>query len=137
MITFKQFLMDSDESTVRMIAGMYRNLDINVQEVTVIHTKSRYNRMKNCFYNSEMLVKKGKAPIYVLGFVIVHGVPLEHAWIKNTAGEYFDPTINVPEQYTYYSCFELSHDELLAQIARIKTQPGYIDLATLNRYSKK
>jgi hypothetical protein len=139
MITFKQYLHESSDelSTIHMIAGMYKNLNINVQQVYIQHIKSRYNGMKNCFYNAEMTVKKNKTAKYVLGFIIVHGVPLEHAWIKLASGDYIDTTINTPEKYSYYSCLELTNDELLNQIKHTKSKPGYIDLSVLNRYTKK
>lgn len=138
MITFKQFNEAEDDlATVKMIAGMYQNVPTNVQQITPQHIQSRYNGMKNCFYNSEMTVKKSKTSKYILGFVIVHGVPLEHAWVQLPSGEYIDPTITNPEEYEYYSCLELTYDELIDQIKRSKSKPGWIDLSTINRYSKK
>ena len=138
MITFKQYLTESsdDLSTIQMIAGMYKNLNTNVQQIAANHIRSRYNGIKNCFYNAEMYVKKHPTSKYVIGFIVVHDVPLEHAWIRLPSGEYVDPTVTTTEKYNYYSCLELTNDELMNQIKKTKSKPGYIDLSTLNRYNK-
>lgn len=67
------------------------------EEVQVQHVISRHNTPRACYENASRIVMdlKDENPVYVLGYVIVCGCPIEHAWVKVPG--YFghaDPTLD-------------------------------------------
>jgi len=131
MLSFKQYLKESSEalSHINMIVGMYRNLDSNIKKVEVKHLSSKFGGAKACFHNAQRLAKSKPESFYVLGFIIFHGIPIEHAWVKLSSGEYIDSTLDGIDEY--YSVLELSQEEMEPLIK--KYGDGYVDLSSVNR----
>ena len=48
-----------------------------------------------CFKNAGRMALEDPSLTYVEGYVSVHGVPLEHAWVIDPQGRVIDPTISV------------------------------------------
>lgn len=56
--------------------------------------KGRRGRKHRCFENAgEIAAFDDDGLLYVEGYVGVHGVPLEHAWLTDASGRLIDPTL--------------------------------------------
>ena len=136
MQSFKEYLKEDNHelSTAKMMAGMYRNLvnKSDVKQVEVKRLKSKFSGAKACFHNAQRLVKSKPGSFYVLGFIFFHGIPIEHAWVKLSTGEYIDSTLDGNDNY--YAVLELTQDEMIPLIK--KYGDGYVNISSVNRMSK-
>jgi hypothetical protein len=101
--------------------------------VNVEHLKTdQYSKAKNCFNNAfrYMLHKISKQSTYVLGYVFIHGIPLEHAWV-HSAGKYIDTTIDSAKQDEYVKVVELSFKEINAFVSNHGHAPTLYDAMKL------
>lgn len=105
-ITFKRFIseepMDSIDFFQHVVNSYNRHgKNFKIEEVKVEHKGTKYSAPKMCYNNSfrYMLLENEKAK-YVLGYVIYHSIPIEHAWIQE-GSKYFDLTLD-PSQYDGY-----------------------------------
>jgi len=63
---------------------------------------------KNCFNNSFKALTFNLSAKYVLGYIFVHNIPIEHCWIREDDTHYditINPTLN--NQYFFVSEFSL------------------------------
>lgn len=141
----KEFLSESDSglATIKMICGMYHQLtSILDPEIINVSGKSyKKSSPKACFANSEQYVDNHDS-IYVLGFLLFQGIPIEHAWIRE-GSEYYDVTLGgTSDTEVYVKCIEISSSDLASYTEkyrlRVKSKSkkpliGYIDLSTLAR----
>ena len=95
---------------VKSIVSNYAHLVSDVKLVKVICRQAAHSEPKACFNNAYRAMS---APddLYVLGFVLVQGVPIEHAWIKS-GGRYIDVTLE-PSGFEYVSVVEMPFQVLL------------------------
>lgn len=70
----------------------------------------KYCYPKNCWNNSAKLTQKFPETQYCEGWILVQGIPIEHAW-NRINGRYFDPTIK-DEVFEYYLVGILNQQEL-------------------------
>lgn len=50
--------------------------------------------MHQCFKNAALEALSNPDRTYVEGYVVVHGIPIEHAWTVDKTGQIYDPTID-------------------------------------------
>lgn len=76
--------------------------DYRAEQVEVRHLPNTdYGAQKQCYNNSfRYILHEDNRALYVLGFVVYHGLAIEHAWIEKQ-GQNFDPTLN-PAKYDGY-----------------------------------
>ena len=85
---------------------------------------------KACFLNAQKVAFK-KECNYVLGFINVNGIPIEHAW--NYKDTYFDYTLTKP--YDYYELIQVNVKVLKLCVKTLGD--GYVDLYGLNKVMGK
>lgn len=98
---------------VTQIASMYKATPTRVTVELVDDPKAK---PKQCFDNAYNHLKKvgGDEDKYVLGFMTVHGVPVEHSWVK-IGGKYLDCTpVSDDLVVEYFSVVELTMEEVKA-----------------------
>ena len=123
---------------IAFMTQQIKYLDINVKEVDVKHlAHSVYCEPKQCFNNTYRYMS---AEIdgdldnlsYVLGYVVIYGVPIEHAWVlDNNKHEYLDLTLDPAEQERYFSVVELSYERVNMYVDKFGHAP---DLYAMNRF---
>ena len=79
-----------------------------------------------CFYNAQRFAQsKG---FYVLGFIIIHSIPVEHAWVSDGI-HYFDSTPVKSDAYYQVSIISVKNLNHLVS----KLGDGYVDLYGVNK----
>lgn len=109
-------------------------LDLDVKHVVVKSKHFGRSAKKECYNNSWRYIQdnyKEKAK-YILGYVFVHGVPIEHAWVK-VGSQHFDVTLDDAEKSTYYQVIEVPDDLLSEYVDKSHYAP---DLYSLNRFKR-
>lgn len=110
---------------VKMVTQGIRNVDLDIKEVKVQYKKHPGARKKECFNNAFKALENEDT--FVLGYVFLHGVPIEHAWIKK--GEtYYDVTLDPKDQQAYYSVAEFSFDEVMKYVDKFHSAPSLFDM---------
>lgn len=133
MTLLKQIaLLESAESMIKMMTQQLRHLDIDVKKITVAHKPTKTSQLKQCYNNSYRYVSAHPGSIYVLGYIIFHGIPIEHAFVQQ-GNSFYDVTLN-PEGNEYFKLVEVS-DELLTDY--VNSEQHAPDLYSLNRFVGK
>jgi len=105
------------------------HLDTKPELVNVKAKHFAKSQPKSCFRNAITYVLNHVEANYVLGFNILHGVPIEHAWVHEADG-YYDVT--VPEvKGDYYKLVEIP----IGKLIKLVHENNYIDI-DLYTYSK-
>lgn len=127
--------MDSMD-LIRMMTSNIRHLDVNIQEVKVLHKPHPHAQQKDCFNNSFRAMGSGDDDKYVLGYLLFNAgdseIPIEHAWVKQH-GQYFDVTLD-PKDQKYISLVEIDIETLNDYASEEGHAP---DLYSLNRFLGK
>jgi predicted ABC-type ATPase len=70
--------------------------------------------MHECYKNATLAALSNKDRAYVEGYVVVHGVPIEHAWTVDKTGQIYDSTINPDQGISGYFGIPFKKDYVLA-----------------------
>lgn len=117
-------------SIVDHMASMY---GLKAKQVDVTFKKVSGSKTKECFDNSYRYVSSiNTEATYVLGYMLFHGMPIEHTWIKE-GGKYHEITIK-SDDAEYYSLVEFNFSELLDLVSKSLRAP---DLYEYRRHGKK
>lgn len=128
-------LLEHDNlSVVKMLTRGFDSIKISPKEVDVEFKKEVGSRKKECFNNAFKSMSNGSE--YVLGFVFYHGIPIEHAWIKDSSGKYFDVTLDPKLQNGYISVSEFTFDEVMKYVEKNKSAPSLYDFNRFLRSGK-
>lgn len=128
-------LLEQDNlSVVKMLTRGFDSIKISPAEVDVEFKKEAGARKKECFNNAFKSLSDGF--MYVLGFVFFHGIPIEHAWIKDKSGKYFDVTLDPKQQNGYISVSEFTFDEVIKYVEKNKSAPSLYDINRFFRSGK-
>ena len=120
-------LFESDQlATVKMLTQSMRFIESNPKEVDVKYRKHGRAQKKECFNNSFRDMSDHSGEIYVLGFIFFHGIPIEHAWVKD-GDTYFDVTLDPKEQQGYVSVLELSLEQVMEYVDKHQSAPSLYD----------
>lgn len=118
-------------SLIKMMTQGIRFVEIEPKEVDVKFKKMSGARKKECFNNAFKELLNHSDGVYVLGYVFLHSIPIEHAWVKE--GEtYFDVTLDPEKQHGYVSVAEIPFDELSEYIDSHSSAPSLYDLNRFN-----
>lgn len=120
-----------DPALIKMMTQGLTHLKLTPQEVKVKLRKHAASQAKACFNNAFKALKHDSK--YVLGYMFFHGIPIEHAWVKE-GDTYYDVTLDPAKQESYVSLLELSHDEVFEYIEQHHSAPSLYDL---NRFYGK
>lgn len=121
-------LFETDSlSMVKMVTQGIRNVKLDPKEVDVKYKKHGMARKKECFNNAFKAMTGNKSERFVLGYVFFHGIPIEHAWIKE-GEEYFDVTLDPKNQDSYISVLELEFDTIMEYVDAHHSAPSLFDL---------
>jgi hypothetical protein len=144
-ITFKQFLTETEspiDFVQKHIVDNYNkaaNKNFKAEEVQVTSKKWKKSVMKECFNNSYryiLLNDDVTESKYVLGYVLVHGIPLEHAWV-HTAEGHVDVTLETAGHITgYIKVTELPFKEVCKFVNKHKFAPSLYDVVRHNLKSE-
>jgi hypothetical protein len=102
----------------------------------VQHYSHKSSKPKQCYNNAFRMISRihdGQEVKYVLGVILFHGIPMEHAWVKH-GEKYFDPTLDPKGNDAYYSMHELPVDGLMAYVEENGSAP---DLHDLDRFVRQ
>lgn len=125
---FSNQVFENDRmSLVKMMTQQLRFLEIDLKEVNVEYRKSAMSRKKECFNNSFKALSGHPDSLYVLGYVFLHNIPIEHAWIKE-GDRYFDVTLDPEKQHGYVSVVEIPFDKVMEYIDKHSSAPSLYDL---------
>ena len=121
------------ESTnlINMLTSRLSHLEVNIKEIPVSSIPYSRSIKKECFNNCYryLMDTYQSGSTYILGYVLIHGVPIEHAWVK-TADGYYDVTLSQPN-LVYIAVTEVSLDLLTHFVSEKGHSP---DLCELNRF---
>ena len=105
----RKMLLEQEMNIIDHMASMY---GLKAKKVDVSFKKVSSSKTKECFDNAYKYVTRNTEATYVLGYMLFHGMPIEHAWIKEK-GKYHEITIQ-SDDAEYYSLVEFNFSELLA-----------------------
>lgn len=110
--------------------------NIDIKEVNVEYQSHPHSKQKACFNNAFLTLSHNKNAYYVLGYVVYHGIPIEHAWIKEN-NIYYDVTLDPTKQDTYFSVAEFTLDEIYPYVQQYKSAPSLYDMNRFLAMKKK
>jgi hypothetical protein len=117
---------------VKLLTQNIKNLEVKPELVKPAYKYSSQSEPKDCFNNAFREMSTNIGATYILGYVFLHELPIEHAWIKHK-DQHFDVTFPPEEQHTYFSVYELSLKDLMPFIEKHGYSPSIFDL---NRFVK-
>jgi hypothetical protein len=118
---------------VRVLTNHLTNLTLKPALVEVKYKPLQGSIPKNCFNNAFRALSFDSNALYVLGYVFVHNIPIEHCWIKSM-DTYYDITFPPGEDHIYISVMELTLNEIFPYVEKNMTSPNLYDL---NRFFDK
>lgn len=86
-----------------------------------------------CYMNAGRIALDDSSKTYVEGYVSVHGVPIEHAWVVDADGKVQDPTITGPEGILGYFGLPIKTEYLRDTILKKGTW-GVLDFTNRDIY---
>jgi hypothetical protein len=117
---------DGQTSVINLMVRQLRFIEPKLVEVTAEYRKIAGAKKKECYNNSFRAL--GANDTYVLGYVLFHGVPIEHAWIKDQSGKHFDVTLIDAKDLAYVSVFEVPQDLLHEYVSKNQHAPSLYDI---------
>lgn len=130
-------LFENDKlATIKVVTQGLRFIDVKPVEVVVKYKKTPGSQAKACFNNAFKALSGAPDELYVLGFVFIHSVPIEHAWIKR-GNEYFDVTLDPAKQHEYFSIAEFTFDQVFEYVDKYNTAPSLYDMNRFIGSSKR
>ena len=119
-------MLDSPIPIVEILTQNFRNIKCQPKLVDISSFKEQKNsKHKECYNNVFKALTLNSNGIYVLGYVFIHNIPLEHAWFKED-GQYFDVTFP-PEKHQYISVIELSLNDIFPFVEKRMFAPTLYD----------
>jgi hypothetical protein len=105
-----------------------------VEQVTVNYLEFDRSEPKDCYNNAFRFISDNWSHdiTYILGYTLVHGIPIQHAWVK-VDGQHLDVTLD-PGTNLYFKVIEVSKVHLLAYVNDHHHAP---DLYDINRFSRR
>lgn len=122
-----QILENDAMSLIKMMTQSISNVKLDPKVVDVAKKQTAGTQKKQCFNNSFKSVLSDTDRMYVLGYVFFHGIPIEHAWIKEN-GKYFDVTLDPKGQDEYVSIAEFSFTEVSEYVDKFGSAPSLYDM---------
>ena len=134
---------DNLKSYLRMVAEMHGPGQPNVPNfllkngrtfrVTEKTYEGKRKTAKLCYMNATQAALSDPDLTYVEGYITVHGVPIQHAWNVNKAGDVIDPTITKSEHVSGYFGVPFNHDYLARAALKNKVYGllGHASMKTL------
>lgn len=118
---------------IEMLTSGIRNLTLEIEEVDVKNKPHAASKAKQCYTNAYRYIDKHYAEhgTFVLGYYIMHDLPIEHAWVK-VGTQHFDVTLTPNPGDTYVKVIEVPKEMLYAFISQEGHAP---DLYSLNRFA--
>lgn len=120
---------------VKLITANYaRNgFPLKHDEVVVAHRPYDKAQAQMCYNNAFKFLMEQVGGLgtwkYVLGYVFVHSVPIEHAWVMDPQGNHLDITLNPAEYQGYISLLELPTERILPFTFKHQYPPTLYDAA--------
>lgn len=129
-------LLENDKlGMVKMVTQGIRHIKTDPKEVEVTFKKTAGTQKKQCFNNAFKALTGHPDSKYVLGYVFLHSIPIEHAWIKE-GDTYYDVTLDPAKQYGYVSVSEFSLDEIMPYVDKHGHSPSLYDINRFNANKK-
>ena len=119
-------MFDSPIPIVEILTENFKNINIQPKLVDVSFKILKNAQPKDCFNNAFKAQSFNSKAIYVLGYVFVHNIPIEHAWISED-DKYYDITIQ-PENHKYVSVAEFTLDEIFPFVEKHMHSPSLYDM---------
>jgi hypothetical protein len=123
----KDLFESSELSVVKMVTQGIRHVVLNPKNVDVEFKKISGAQKKQCFNNAFKSLSVHPDSKYVLGYVFLHNIPIEHAWIKE-GDKYFDVTLDPTKHEGYISVAEFSFDEVMEYVDKHSSAPSLYDI---------
>jgi hypothetical protein len=101
-------------SELELVQFLSKNYDkvgykLKPKKVNVQHVRSAHNQPKMCYNNAFKYIMDHAAKLsqmkYILGYVFIGGVPVEHAWVYD-GEKYVDPTLDSGKYDAYISVLQ-------------------------------
>lgn len=88
---------------------------------------------KRCFENAYHYASNTPGAVYVLGQYVIHGMPVEHAWVKD-GDKHLEITLKgrTPND-RFFVLFELDEIALASAVIRCGQAPNLYDYAKIQR----
>lgn len=103
------------------MAAQYR---ATATPVVVTAKPFKLAKPKACFDNAYKWCSRNPGSVYVVGYLMHTGIPIEHAWVRQGRA-YFDVTIQVAHPSAkYFSLFELDSQALAHIVVKTEAPPG-------------
>lgn len=125
-------LLESPNLVTVMTQGI-KNLALDIKLVKPDYLKMPGAKAKNCFNNAYRYVMAHPESRYILGYALIHGVPIEHAWVRS-GDQHIDVTLDPEKMEQYYEVLEVYPNTLLRYVVKNSHAP---DLFSLNRFVAK
>lgn len=115
---------------VEFIAEQYGT---TATEVVPEISHQAWSAPKRCFENAYHYASSTPGAIYVLGQYVIHGIPVEHAWVKD-GDRYLDVTLKERKPNDrFFVLFELDELALFSAVLRCGIAPNLYDYAKIHR----
>lgn len=115
-----QICEHNQHDMVDIIAKQYH---VTPEYVNVERKAYSKSKIKQCFDNSRKYVFDHPDAIYVLGYYVFKGIPIEHCWVKE-GSKYYEITLKSDiSEDSYYSFYELTMSDLLDACEKIGYAP--------------
>jgi len=114
----EKVVLDPIKAAASHYGATPRKVEVEIEE-------HGWAQSRSCFNNAHIYVGSNPQALYVLGYLSLEGMPIEHAWVKNIV--YKDVTLKkatAPLGLKYFSLFELTYEELVALIVKYETVPS-------------
>ena len=123
----KELLENDKLGLVKMVTQGIKHVSVKPNEVEVQFKKIAGAQKKQCFNNAFKALAGHPDSKYVLGYVFLHNIPIEHAWIKE-GDTYFDVTLDPAKQHGYVSVAEFSLAEIMPYVDKHHHSPSLYDI---------
>lgn len=110
-----------------------KNIPFDVKQVDVQYRPHGHAAKKECFNNAFRYILDNLDAVYVLGFIFMYNIPIEHAWVKDQS-TYFDVTLIPQNQQGYVKVAEFTFDQIAEYV---NVHSGAPSLWDLNRFFGK
>lgn len=123
----KELLENDKLGLVKMVTQGIKHVKVEPKEVDVKFKKVVGAQKKQCFNNAFKALTGHPDSKYVLGYVFLHNIPIEHAWIKE-GDIYYDVTLDPAKQHGYVSVSEFSMSDIMSYVDKHGHSPSLYDL---------
>jgi len=129
----KELLETDMMSMISMVTQGIRFVELDPKEVEVKFKKHQHAKQKDCFNNAFRHLSDHPHAKFVFGYVFYHGIPIEHAWVKEGTVHY-DVTLDPKGQDGYVSLVEYDFNEVMEFVDAFGHAPSLFDM---NRFLGK